>query len=487
MLATSAMAGGGTIMVICSRLVAAGRGTGLTGKAGTAAKYARPELFGLGLLMSWVYCMWFTDAVLFDQAVQNNPSWLVSIAACLAVIVVGSRLMGVVRFCRMAVCVPCAAGTTLATGLLVASNYQLDFFLAGSVTTGLFSGVLWIAVSERCGKLMSEGAQTMAFSTAIAIPLCLTASFALPRPASAAFVALLPLAVAFCVTRPGSGRSEEASGLERQSSQGDPTRRAVAVKVCLAVGALCAISSFAWNSSALPLDAPDGLVLFSGAMLGSAFNIAVSAPVGAKKGQPDMAKVFKWISLLLVVALLLLLAPDRVAAICSRILSISICMCLDFMVLLYLSRLVSRRVIAPEKALCYSEGLVQAGILLGSLGGLASLREDAFFYANCAFVVAVACIMAFIVEKDQSLARMMMPEAEREAFEFLQQSYELSAREKEVLILLAQGRTVPYIGERLFIAPSTVESHKKRIYRKLDVHSKQDLMDLVEKAKTGTM
>ncbi len=46
----------------------------------------------------------------------------------------------------------------------------------------------------------------------------------------------------------------------------------------------------------------------------------------------------------------------------------------------------------------------------------------------------------------------------------------LTAREKEVLKLIAQGNTNRVIGESLFIALSTVKTHRVNIMTKLDVH-----------------
>lgn len=58
--------------------------------------------------------------------------------------------------------------------------------------------------------------------------------------------------------------------------------------------------------------------------------------------------------------------------------------------------------------------------------------------------------------------------------------YGLSAREAEVLSLLARGRDVPYIAEELVISKNTVRSHAKSIFAKTGVHSRQELIDLVE-------
>lgn len=51
----------------------------------------------------------------------------------------------------------------------------------------------------------------------------------------------------------------------------------------------------------------------------------------------------------------------------------------------------------------------------------------------------------------------------------------LSPREREVLQLLAEGRSSPEIGKRLFVATTTVETHRRNIMRKLNIHSVADL------------
>lgn len=62
----------------------------------------------------------------------------------------------------------------------------------------------------------------------------------------------------------------------------------------------------------------------------------------------------------------------------------------------------------------------------------------------------------------------------------LADEYDLSPRECEVFRLLASGRSPKRIGEKLFISESTAKSHCHRIYQKLDVHSQQELLDVVE-------
>ena len=64
--------------------------------------------------------------------------------------------------------------------------------------------------------------------------------------------------------------------------------------------------------------------------------------------------------------------------------------------------------------------------------------------------------------------------------ELLRQHYRLSARETEVMELIARGNTVARIAEDLVVSENTIRTHSKRIYTKLDIHKKQELLDLMD-------
>jgi DNA-binding NarL/FixJ family response regulator len=52
----------------------------------------------------------------------------------------------------------------------------------------------------------------------------------------------------------------------------------------------------------------------------------------------------------------------------------------------------------------------------------------------------------------------------------------LTAREQEVLVLLAEGFTKDEAAKRLFISPKTVENHRTNIMNKLNLHNPVDLV-----------
>jgi len=76
-------------------------------------------------------------------------------------------------------------------------------------------------------------------------------------------------------------------------------------------------------------------------------------------------------------------------------------------------------------------------------------------------------------------------EASRALSEFKKRIFEypeikLSAREKEIVALMMKGNTNREIAEKLFISESTVETHRKNVYRKTDARSLPKLIQIVQ-------
>lgn len=69
---------------------------------------------------------------------------------------------------------------------------------------------------------------------------------------------------------------------------------------------------------------------------------------------------------------------------------------------------------------------------------------------------------------------------EMEILDEIGTQYGLSKREQEILSFLAKGRSAPFIADELYLAKGTVKVHTRHIYEKLDVHDKQELLNLIE-------
>jgi DNA-binding NarL/FixJ family response regulator len=52
----------------------------------------------------------------------------------------------------------------------------------------------------------------------------------------------------------------------------------------------------------------------------------------------------------------------------------------------------------------------------------------------------------------------------------------LTEREKEIMVMLAEGFTIEVIAEKLFISPKTVKNHRAAIMGKLELHGFHELM-----------
>lgn len=78
-----------------------------------------------------------------------------------------------------------------------------------------------------------------------------------------------------------------------------------------------------------------------------------------------------------------------------------------------------------------------------------------------------------------SIARMVIASMQKTS----ENSYQLTAREKEILSLLSQGNSYKIIAAQCRISLDTVRSHIKNIYEKLHVHSQTEAVSKAIKEK----
>ncbi len=92
-------------------------------------------------------------------------------------------------------------------------------------------------------------------------------------------------------------------------------------------------------------------------------------------------------------------------------------------------------------------------------------------------VAAIRAVAEGNVFLHSSLARFLMKDvAEQKLTPAAEGDDGLTARELEVLTLIAEGRTSREIAEELVISIKTVERHRENIMRKLDIHNRVELV-----------
>lgn len=149
-------------------------------------------------------------------------------------------------------------------------------------------------------------------------------------------------------------------------------------------------------------------------------------------------------------------------------------------------RIVARARVADCTALCL-------GLACGHLtASLAAASQLGGLRCCVALAIVYAIISSFLrkprfPEPGIAEGERAMPSTEggpwRRRCRALSEQYDLSERQYEVLVLIAQGRNAKYIQEALTISLSTAQTHIRNIYRKVGVHSRQELLSLIESTK----
>ena len=103
------------------------------------------------------------------------------------------------------------------------------------------------------------------------------------------------------------------------------------------------------------------------------------------------------------------------------------------------------------------------------------LNKDPIVCPKCHTVMELAAVSPRARPDAAAAARAAAPAAEEEApAPAAEDPFGLTPRERQVLALVAEGRTNREIGEVLFMAEKTASVHVSRILSKLDVRSRTE-------------
>lgn len=131
------------------------------------------------------------------------------------------------------------------------------------------------------------------------------------------------------------------------------------------------------------------------------------------------------------------------------------------------------------------EGSSGAAEALATYGGISSIAAGVMVFA------LVCASFLFFIQSLNHASRNngsdAVENASDRAIGAMAKRFGLSAREEEIVALIARGYTYPQIAETLFITLETVRSHSKSIYRKMDVHKKQELIQIIENCRRNEL
>lgn len=140
-------------------------------------------------------------------------------------------------------------------------------------------------------------------------------------------------------------------------------------------------------------------------------------------------------------------------------------------------------------------GMVSLGVLLGStlgrfISAFAPFSPQALSLVALLATLAILISYMFVFKESDLIALTKVDDgadgtnAHRRRFQDrcreVAGEYRLSPKETEIMILFAKGRSSSRIQEELYISRGTCTTHLRHIYQKLDVHNKQEFLDIIE-------
>lgn len=376
-------------------------------------------------------------------------------------------------------------GTAIAIAPLGRDLLPLPF---GPVAASCLIGAGSAAFVVEMGRFFAKTGTRSALSAGIVGTICGTALFSLcsmlPTAASDALLTVSPAVACALLAAARKGFRKDryySHGLNARPKF--PPRYAA---TCLVQG--LAFGFMAGTVSSVSHQGPIALpVLYSIAFLAGAALLALTAiPLELdfnhllyKAGHPLMAMGF----------LLLCCAPSN-AAICGFIFTAGYCYV--YIIMTCLNAHFSHDLgcspgwIVALSTFFLAVGQIAAMLLLDAIAWLSSASVPTAEIAAIMAFALPACSLVFLDEKNSSSGwgaiRPGQDDADKrgDIARRLSSEFALTPREVDVALILAKGRNKERAAEELHLARETVKTHTANIYRKLAIHSQQELIDLIE-------
>ncbi len=309
-------------------------------------------------------------------------------------------------------------------------------------------------------------------------------------------VALLPVASGICFFLASKGRNHPQTNLPDPAPP-SPTLRAVIQNLSFVVALflLCAVVGIL--SSSLPASQGTDLTLGFDlpVLIGNILGTALAICLVLFTVKIDALPIIWWVTPLLVLGVVLLPWHTAIGFACISCLVSTVDTCIQSVVFLFFVLRSRDMGLTPVAGICLGQATMQLGITAGglfstlTLANISAQSPESFGWslAIC-LILCVATSFASAAwyhgathqpSNGASLPNQTVSDAQNTLCQIVD-TYGISPREAEVLHLLAQGRSQPYIRDALSMSKSTVATHVRHIYQKMGVHTRQELLDTIE-------
>jgi DNA-binding CsgD family transcriptional regulator len=489
-----------------------------------------PRMAGFAFSRAWVFMAFSSSLLLqpYDQQRVIGTLYIFSLVALVASLLAGGlsekrcyRLM----LTRTGKLLP-AGLSILGTTALIFSNFDTSFgafcLVIASLATGMGSGLLilyWGRVYSQLGGPVAAAETSVAFMVAT-LPVALFLIF--PSVLQFAIVTLLPVASSLVLFRvavhaqpaenPAEEEGGESSSTDSLGAAHHPTDgkegwnleiiglnwKRVMLKFAsssIVFGCVVSLMHEMYSTS------DGGIVGFSsGIMLFISAFIAgtVTLTVLFFSKRLDLAFTYRPVLIFMSLGCLLLPFIGYSGGI-AWALTMAGYLCFEIMNWVALSDMAFRFEIPAFRAFGYGRAAVSGGVLLGAFlaqwftdNGLALAPQNSVALSFAMVFVLIITYTFTLTERDVAKitrvrARVPFRESDERSPASLEdkvfalaEEYGITGRGLEVLMLLAKGRTGTRIEQELYMSRGTVNTHLRRLYQKLGVHTRQDLLDLID-------
>ena len=452
----------------------------------------KTRYLGLGLLIAWVYCSWFSGSIFGPgndaAAISTLRVSLLFSAVGLAVLVFRPRKR-----------TPLSPVTIFLSALIVTLTTFLSSFLsegpallAISAAGGFVSAVLWVAWGELLCQIGQDITESCIPASLVVFAVACIVVYIMPAPFSGILSALLPLASCVMLLL---GRNSQPSDFLFPAAK-EPFSH---VFPSLAKLALCSMTCSAANGFVVTVTSfglgeaffsTESLLLFY--IVGGIAAAIISLLSLTFASRLNFSLLYQCVIPLIVFSLSLKALGGTNNTALALVLACTASLCVDALFYAIFARITMQRFCLPSETFGIFRAAAQAGFLIGGLLSAWSVAEGIDSLAmSLGFICICVVMLPLFLHLQKRFDTAPADEQERPAdsassiqgkdvlLEIID-AYKLSAREAEVLRFLSKGRSVPYMREAMTLSKSTIETHIKHIYAKVDVHSKQELIDLIE-------
>lgn len=494
------------------------------------------KFLGFGFYYAWIWLCYNSTVLISGEGTTDAVfmMYLASTTALAVTLVVAAlcpRLSHGVVESRLAVAgfSLVAAVATVAAGCLSSSGGSSPLFLAASALTGI--GTAWVAL--RLGTLYSTvpARRVTLYTTASFVTACLLYFLAvgLPHQLGLPFMALLPVfaALVTMTTPDDTVLQKERPSRAKALPPGFFLRLVLAIGVfSLVVGVTRGFATL--TQSVVTLDDEGAVIVFGTACVAGILYVLVSL----MGNEVDISRLYYPVTILVVLGISVVpLIGSGVFE--GRFIGIAYA-CFIMMIWCLLAHVAHLSGLSPVRVFGLGRGASALGTTAGWLLGSQLIGQQAqnplFIWSVSIVMVVALLIVSMLVFNDRIIGMVLRAsvaedyeggegaavearpascldaavsvekgetavaegagdsglDSERRTGAFTKRclavssTYGLSQRERDVLFLLAKGRTIGYIADDLGVSFNTAKSHIRHVYVKTGVHTRQELLNLIE-------